>query len=117
MTVRWTRPHKYGARPVEIDGIRFASTREGERYQQLKLLACAGDLWDLVLQPAFVLCVVPHDVDGNSTPVPIGRYKADFSYQTRDGRVIEDVKGVRTPLFVWKKRHAELQFGIRIVEL
>lgn len=105
--------HKYHAVPITVDGIRFASTKEGTRYRELRLLARAGEIWELELQPVFPLQV----------PVPggcaqwVGNYVADFSYQTREGRVVEDVKGVKTPLYRWKKKHVEAQYGIRIIEL
>ncbi len=43
---------------------------------------------------------------------------ADFSYtDTRTGLVVvEDVKGFKTPLYRWKKRHVEAQYGFRILE-
>ena len=47
----------------------------------------------------------------------IGRYRADFAYQTTDGTIIEDVKGVRTALYTWKKKHVEAEYGVRIVEV
>jgi Protein of unknown function (DUF1064) len=107
------RRHKYGATPITIEGIWFASTKEGRRYQELRLLERAGALWALERQPAFPLTVVAAD----GTPVAIGHYKADFRYRTAAGVVVEDVKGVKTPFYRWKKRHVEAQYGISIVEL
>jgi len=49
---------------------------------------------------------------------PDGRQgSADFAYATREGTVIEDVKGVRTPLYRWKKLHVEIEYDVRIVEV
>jgi len=45
--------NKYHNQPVTIDGIRFASKREGKRYSELKLLEQAGSITDLKLQPRF----------------------------------------------------------------
>jgi len=36
---------KYHSTRVEIDGIKFDSKAEAERYQELKLLEQAGDKW------------------------------------------------------------------------
>jgi hypothetical protein len=36
--------NKYRAQPVVIDGIRFASKKEGARYLELKLLERAGKI-------------------------------------------------------------------------
>ena len=41
-------------RPV-VDGIKFDSKREAERYKELKLLERAGKISDLILQPRFEL--------------------------------------------------------------
>ena len=49
----------------------------------------------------------------------IGHYVADFAYvDERTGqRVIEDVKGVKTAMYRWKKKHTEAQYGITITEV
>jgi hypothetical protein len=31
--------------------------------------------------------------------------------------VVEDVKGMRTPMYRWKKKHVEAQYGITITEV
>lgn len=46
---------KYHAKPVTIDGIRFASKKEGNRYCELKALTRAGKISDLQLQVPFIL--------------------------------------------------------------
>jgi hypothetical protein len=104
--------HKYGAKSTTVDGIRFASQKEAQRYQGLKLLERAGEIENLVLQPSFTLDV------GNAA-APIGKYKADFEYfdKRTNQLVVEDVKGFKTPLYRWKKKHVEAQYGIRIVEV
>jgi len=100
---------KYHARPMVIHGRRFDSTREGRRYQQLLLLGHAGQIANLELQPHFEL-----RVDGQR----IGRYVADFAYDDvkTGARVVEDVKGVKTPVYRLKKRLVEALYGIRIQE-
>jgi hypothetical protein len=106
---------KYGAVPTTVDGIRFDSKAEARRYQELKLLVLAGEVRDLELQPEYPLLV--RSRDGGF--VRIGVYRADFRY--RSGRqgllVVEDVKGVRTPLYKWKRRHTTAQYGIDIKEV
>ena len=47
--------NKYKAKPLTVDGIRFASQREGSRYRELKLLEKAGQITGLELQPVFEL--------------------------------------------------------------
>lgn len=113
--------HKYGAKPTTVDNIRFASQKEMRRYQELKLLEKAGLIRDLTVQPSFRLEVPTAGDDEH-----IGEYRADFQYRELQideggfsGRwrlVIEDVKGFKTPLYRWKKKHVEAQYGITIFE-
>ena len=111
--VRLAAPRsKYGAIPLVVDGVRFASSREARRYGELRLLERAGQIWDLTLQPEF-----PLHAPGALTEELVGKYRGDFAYATREGTVVEDVKGVRTPLYRWKKKHVEIEYGIRIVEV
>lgn len=111
------RRHKYGAKPTVVDGVRFASQKEARRYQELKLLERAGEIGQLALQPEFDLDVIGGDV--KDIRYRIGAYKADFQYvEWRTGkRVVEDVKGFKTPLYRWKKKHVEAQYGIQIREI
>ena len=103
--------HKYHAKPTVVDGIRFASQKEARRYQELRLLEKAGEVVALEIQSAFIL-----SADGLGGK--IGEYRADFTYYDRNGdRVIEDVKGFKTPLYRWKKKHVEAQYGVQIIEI
>ena len=114
---------KYGAKKTEVDGILFASQKEARRYQELKLLQLAGEIHGLSMQPRFKLTVQGAD-KGTFADVKLGEYRGDFVYcKCRRGakcelsqRVIEDVKGFKTPLYRWKKKHVEAQYGITILE-
>lgn len=100
--------NKYHAKKTDVDDITFDSRAEAGRYMQLKLLLAAGEIKDLVLQERF-----PIVVNGQK----IGTYIADFSYTTADGvRVIEDVKGVKTPVYRLKKKLVRALYGIEIAE-
>ena len=92
-----------------IDGIRFASQREGSRYRDLMLMQKAGAISGLELQPVFVLApgvLVP----GEKRKRPELRYFADFRYQDSAGReIVEDCKGVETPVFRLKMHLLALQ--------
>jgi len=113
---------KYGAVKVTVDGIVFDSKREAQRYHELKLMERAGEIAQLEVQPRFQL-----RVSANLTPlgqIMIGDYVADFRYQTKNHidaihwhTVVEDVKGFKTPLYRWKKKHVEAQYGIEIKEI
>lgn len=94
---------KYHAIPTTVDGIRFDSKKEAARYSDLKLLARAGEIRDLVLQPKFKLedCT----------------YVADFEYVTKEGvRIVEDCKGVKTAMYRLKKKMVKRVYGIDILE-
>ena len=93
---------KYHAVPVVIDGIRFDSKLEGRRYSQLKIRQAAGEIIGLALQQDFALVVC-----GDR----IGSYVADFTYFIPGTMelVIEDAKGVLTPLCRWKLKHMAAQ--------
>jgi hypothetical protein len=102
------------AKPTWIDGIKFASKAEAKRYQQLRLLERAGAISGLEVQPCYPLEAV-NPFNGEVTPV--GVYKADFRYLDGERWVVEDVKGMRTVIYRFKKRMVEAQYGIRIQEI
>lgn len=103
------RRSKFGAVRTEVDGVTFASKAEARRYGELKLLWKAGTLATLELQPSFDLIV---------SGVKVGRYVADFSYHKPDGElVVEDVKGMPTPVYKLKKRLVAALYGIQIQEI
>ena len=108
---------KYHAVPTVVDGLRFASKAEAARYRELMQLGELGLVQNLEFQPRFDL-----HVEG----VKVGTYVADFRYQERSlpswlnshhwQDVIEDVKGVRTPVYRLKKRMVEAEYGFTIRE-
>lgn len=92
---------KYHATPTTVDGIRFASRLEARRYGILKLMERTGEISGLVLQKRFPLM---------ARDEMVGEYVADFVYRDEAGRiVIEDAKGVLTPLCRWKFKHMAAQ--------
>lgn len=100
---------KYGAKKTEVDGFVFDSKAEANRYSELVLAERAGEISNLVVQPMFPLIV---------NDKKIGKYIADFQYTDRDGnRVVEDVKGVSTPVYRLKKKLVEAIYDIHIVEV
>lgn len=78
--------HKYSAVRVERDGYKFASKKEGRRYDELVLLKKAGEVIWFMMQPPFYM--------------PGCKYVADFMVFWSDGSVtVEDVKGFKTPKY------------------
>jgi hypothetical protein len=99
---------KYHNRRVVVDGITFDSQREADRWGELKLMQEAGLIQDLQRQVKY-----PIVVNGQKICV----YVADFVYE-RDGKtIVEDVKGVRTRVYILKKKLIKSVFGIDISEI
>lgn len=90
-----------------IDDIRFASKKEGRRYQELKLLEKAGEIRELELQPSYELIV---------NRMKIGVYRGDFRYFEKGETVTEDTKGFRTPFYRLKRKLMFALYGIEIRE-
>ena len=116
------RRHKYNVGPPEartVDGIVFDSAKEAGRWKELRAAEKAGIIHNLERQVRFPLMghamkSLVHTLDVE--PV-IGFYEADFIYVDDRGRsIVEDCKGVRTALYRWKRRHFELQYGLKILE-
>lgn len=101
---------KYHAIRTTIDGITFDSKAEAKRYEELKLLEKAGEILAVEVHERFPLLY---------GVIKLGDYEADFSYYIKGvaQMVVEDVKGVKTPLYRWKKKHFEAQYGIKITEI
>ena len=77
--------------------IRFASTREMNRYHELRLMEGAGHISDLQLQPKF--------------PFPMGfSYIGDFAYSEAGSAIVEDAKGFETAEFKLKRKCFEYFF-------
>jgi len=105
--------NKYRAKPVIIDGIRFASTGEGNRYRDLKLLERGGVISNLELQPSFKLYCgdVPVKYESGRHAV----YKADFKYIDKErGEIIEDFKGMDTSTSKLKRALVKAHYGVTV---
>ena len=105
------RRHKYHARPITVDGMWFASTREAKRWSELSIMFRAGLIINLERQPKYDL----HAKGGKK----IGRYVDDFSYLEVISNLtkIEDVKGFRTAFYKWKRKHFIAEYGMEIIEI
>lgn len=99
---------KYGNAPTKVGQTVFASKREADRFAELNLLEKAGEIRALELQPKFN-CMV----NGQK----VCSYRADFAYQKNGKRIIEDVKGYKTPLYRLKKKLVLACLGIEVVEI
>lgn len=100
---------KYKAEKTVVDDITFDSKKEANRYNELKLLERTNVISNLKRQVPYVL--IEKSKYGRSI-----RYLADFVYIENGETVIEDCKGVRTPVYRLKKRLMAERFGILIRE-
>ena len=122
--------HKYGAKFVVIEGKRFPSKGEGDRYLYLRECEREGKISDLRLQVVFRLLPAIYEqkeitrgprkgqtVNGRLLYHGVS-YVADFFYKMPDGEyVVEDFKGMLTPVFKIKQRLAiENGISIRVVK-
>lgn len=127
---------KYHNRKLEINGIRFDSRKEAQRYVQLMNAMRLGAIKDLRLQVDFTIQEAYTDCQGKR--IRAVRYRADFTYQltgefptgvSADDRelwrryyiagvdtIVEDVKGVKTQVYRLKEK-LMAQKGISIREL
>ena len=99
--------NKFNSRRTEVDGIVFDSKKEAARYSELKILVKAGQIQNLELQVEYPMIVNKHKVCS---------YRADFRYVENGKSVVEDVKGVRTALYILKKKLLRACYGIDICE-
>ena len=96
---------KYGNKKTVIDDIKFDSKKEADYYCELKLLKKAGRVLTFLMQ-------VPFNLPGGVV------YKADFMVFYADGQVdVVDTKGVRTAVFIMKKKQVESLYPVTIREI
>jgi len=107
--------NKYRAIKTTIDGITFDSKKEANRYAVLKLMEKTGAISHLELQPEYKI-----EINGRK----ICTYRADFRYINKSAigvngqagaMVVEDVKGMKTPVYRLKKKLVEVCFPGTII--
>ena len=97
--------HKFNAVRSECDGFKFASKKERKRYLELKMLRQAGEVLFFQMQ-------TPWHLPGNV------KYLLDFQVYWSNGEMsFEDVKGIRTPMYILKKKQVEQLYPITITEI
>jgi hypothetical protein len=105
---------KYHSTPTEVNGIRFDSKREANRWAELRLMERAGQIQKLKRQVKYLL--IPSQYRDGKCIEREASYIADFVY-IKDGRlVVEDCKGFRTPEYRLKRKLMLQLYDIRLVE-
>lgn len=94
ITIRRLSKHKYNARKIEVDGIRFDSKAEADYYLYLKYLQSINEVRSFYLQP--VINLLP-SFKYNGKTIRKMDYRLDFKVEYMDGKVeYIDVKGMAT---------------------
>lgn len=88
------KPRKYRNKKVDIDGHRFDSMKEANRYCVLKTKLNLGEIKDFRLQPAFRISEGGTEDPATGRTMPARKYIADFSYVVvaTGVHIVEDVK-------------------------
>lgn len=95
---------KFGAIICEADGIKFRSKKERQRYLELVSLTKLKTV-------KFFLRQVPFYLPGGV------KYLLDFLVFWDNGtQTFEDVKGMKTPMFIMKKKQVEALYPIQIID-
>lgn len=104
--------------PTVLNGIKFSSQLEAERYAELQLLVRSGEARDLRLQVRYELVPAVRFPGARRETTGID-YVADFVYFDcrRNREVIEDAKGMRTRVFLMKRHMLYAKTGIVIEEV
>ena len=99
--------NKFAAKKEFIDGYKFDSGAEAQRYRELVLMKKAKVITQLVVHPSFSIDI---------GPLHVCTVIADFKYMDCNiGLVAEDVKGHDTALSSLKRKLVEACHGIKIV--
>lgn len=114
MSQSTAKPNKYKAQRTG----KYASKAEARRAAELKLLERAGKIENLGEQVKFEIVPRQLDKDGKVIERAV-HYVADFVYSdpATGEEIVEDVKGVRTPAYIIKRKLMLLGWGIRIREV
>jgi hypothetical protein len=108
LTGQPARRSKYNNTIVNTEDGKFDSKREYARWCELKIMQRAGLITDLRRQ-------VPYDLRVNG--LLVCRYVADFVYEENGETVVVDVKGIRTDVFVLKRKLMKAVYNIEIQEV
>ena len=108
---------KYKNKKVETEDGTFDSVKEFSRWQELKLLQRAGEIYDLQRQVPFVLIPTQRDDRGKVIERDV-KYIADFTYRNKEYKlIVEDTKGMKTKEYIIKRKLMLYRNGIRIQEV
>jgi len=110
---------KYGnikdSRIINGEEVKFDSRKEAKRFDELYVMAKAGLIKELTLQPSYVI-LDGYEHEGKKV-LPI-KYNADFRYVEHGFIVVEDVKSSKssvTDIYRLKKKMFLYRYGTELV--
>ena len=100
---------KYNNQKTTYNGKEYDSKKEAKRAWELDLLLKSGNIKGYETQPRYPII---------HNGIKICTYIGDFLVTKTDGsRDLEDVKGVKTAVYVLKKKLVKAYYGIDIKEI
>ena len=105
---------KFNNVKVDLDGFTFDSKAEARRYEELRALALAGEISNLVVHPMFELQPA-FERDGRRERSI--RYEGDFEYQEGSTIIVEDVKGMETETWKLKRKMFLYQYPYHVLRV
>lgn len=120
------RRNKYHNKIVKAGDESFDSKKEYHRWLELSILEDAGVIRNLQRQVKYVLIPAqrePETISQRGRQIPgkvIEReavYYADFVYEMNGETIVEDTKGMKTDVYVLKRKLMLERYGIRIREI
>lgn len=120
------RSTKYHNKRVRVGDESFDSKKEYHRWLELSILEDAGVIRNLQRQVKYVLIPAqrePETISQRGRQIPgkvIEReavYYADFVYEMNGETIVEDTKGMKTDVYVLKRKLMLERYGIRIREI
>ena len=93
----------------------FDSRFEAARFQELAFLEKSGVITNLRCQVKYELIPSQKKPDGSTERAV--NYIADFVYSDGKNVIVEDVKGVKTPEYVIKRKLMLQKYGIAVKEI
>lgn len=101
--------NKYHNKRIVVDGVKFDSKKEYNRWMELQILEKAHLISGLKRQIPYV--VIPKSKYGRAI-----KYIADFDYTENGRHIVEDCKGFKTREYLLKRRLMAETYGIEIKE-
>lgn len=108
---------KYKNQKVEVDGRKFDSKAEAQRFLFLKQQESDGEIENLCCQDKFK--ITEGYVDSKGKKHRERFYIADFTYIRNGEFIVEDVKSkaTMTPVYKLKKDLMQNKYGIEVKEI